>query len=497
MLIYEKQKLNEFLLRITETLDIPDQFYEDAVLKYEDVGSWLSADDSELKSCVPEIYPQGSFRLGTVIYPFSKDDEYDIDLVCLLNLDKTQISQSDLKKKIGDRLKKRDDLNRILSPGRRCWKLEYPSQVQSPSLHMDVLPAIPNSERLPTGILLTDRELKLWQKSNPKAYANWFYDRMRTVFLARRTELAKLIEAANIEDVPEWQVKTPLQRVVQLLKRHRDIYFQKRPDYRPASIIITTLAARAYNSQVNIYDALVEIMRTIEINLGKPGFIENRNGRWWVANPIEDENFADKWNDYPDRKEAFMEWLKRASEDFINIGKKQTLDEAIDLLTPLIGEQIMAKAANALGIQKKSFLPVLIMPQNQVPSLGDAKHCQSPLWSVSEIYRAKVKGSVCSKKGGRRLWELTDRPVPKNVWLRFSVTTNTPLPYNVKWQVVNTGKEALEAGQLRGDFYDNDIPADNIRWERTLFKGTHWVEAFIIKNGVCVARSGRKMVKIR
>ena len=38
--------------------------------------------------------------------------------------------------------------------------------------------------------------------------------------------------------------------------------------------------------------------------------IEQRDGRWWVANPAEDrENFADKWNDYPQRRVQFWAWL--------------------------------------------------------------------------------------------------------------------------------------------------------------------------------------------
>jgi hypothetical protein len=35
------------------------------------------------------------------------------------------------------------------------------------------------------------------------------------------------------------------------------------------------------------------------------------------------------------------------------------------------------------------------------------------------------------------------------------------------------------------------------RWESTRYASTHWVEAFVVKNGVCVALSGRKLVKIR
>lgn len=39
------------------------------------------------------------------------------------------------------------------------------------------------------------------------------------------------------------------------------------------------------------------------------GFIANRDGKWWVPNPAhEEENFADKWNEYPERREAFYFW---------------------------------------------------------------------------------------------------------------------------------------------------------------------------------------------
>ena len=45
----------------------------------------------------------------------------------------------------------------------------------------------------------------------------------------------------EIEDVPTYRVKTPLQMAIQLLKRHRDIYFQNNNENAPISIIITTL----------------------------------------------------------------------------------------------------------------------------------------------------------------------------------------------------------------------------------------------------------------
>jgi Adenylyl/Guanylyl and SMODS C-terminal sensor domain len=55
-----------------------------------------------------------------------------------------------------------------------------------------------------------------------------------------RESLAKSL-SLSIEDVPEWQVKTPLQRAIQILKSHRDVRFQGDPENRPVSIILITL----------------------------------------------------------------------------------------------------------------------------------------------------------------------------------------------------------------------------------------------------------------
>jgi hypothetical protein len=491
-------QLSTLLTKTAEALDIPDHVYEDATLKYEHVGEWLAEEDSELKRYNPEIYVQGSFRLGTVVRPITEADEYDIDLVCQLAIEKEQTTQANLKKIVGDRLKARDDLAKILKPSRRCWLLDYPSENQMPAFHMDVLPAIPNNERPLTGILLTDTELKLWQKSNPIAYANWFYERMKVIFQEKRASLAESIQA-KIEEVPEWQVKTPLQTVVQILKRHRDIHFRNQEDVKPISIIITTLSARAYRNQRDVYDALTGIVQDLEANWGRGGYVENRNGRWWVANPVDpDENFADKWNEYPERREAFFQWLKKVGADFSSAARKQTLDEAAEEMSPLLGKRAMIKAAGDMGLHLSSALPVIAPPQMQVPALGDTRHCLPPAWPEKPDYKASVTGAVYHKPySGKKLWGLTNRPVPKNVWLRFAVTTNAPPPYDVHWQVVNTGREAAQAGQLRGDFYESDKGINGVRWESTAYAGTHWVEAFIIKSGVCVARSGRNSVKIR
>ena len=95
------------------------------------------------------------------------------------------------------------------------------------------------------------------------------------------------------------------------------------------------------------------------------------------------------------------------------------------------------------------------------------------------------------------LWPLGDKSAPKNVWLRFVAKTDAPEPYSIQWQVVNTGQEAVNARQPRGDFYATDDSDKNVRWESTAYRGTHWVEAFVLRAGACVARSGKFLVKVR
>ena len=80
------------------------------------------------------------------------------------------------------------------------------------------------------------------------------------------------------------------------------------------------------------------------------------------------------------------------------------------------------------------------------------------------------------------------RKLPKGWKLRFYVdSSNIPDPKKVFWQVVNTGKEAERATDLRGEILDDQ--GFNRRDEHTKYNGTHYVNCFIVKNNYCVAKS--------
>ena len=74
-----KSQLNDIYEKIGQQLDISDELFEKAKEKYQDMGVWLDKKTPEYKI---DIYPQGSFALGTVIKPLNDNEEYDLDLVC-------------------------------------------------------------------------------------------------------------------------------------------------------------------------------------------------------------------------------------------------------------------------------------------------------------------------------------------------------------------------------------------------------------------------------
>lgn len=326
---------------MVKLLELPDSAYDKARKRYEDLGEWFDRDESAVSGNNPHIFPQGSFRLGTAIRPLDESEEYDLDLACKLRdgISKDCHTQETLKKLIGIELeayRKARGIKNELEPKHRCWRLEYQDDL---SFHMDIVPCIPADEKRRKAILESIRKTGLdeyvagsasqttisitddrhegykhicgdWNISNPEGYAKWFEYRMNP----QQTRI--LLEKAQVDDVPLFKKKTPLQRVIQILKRHRDNWSKDNPDSKPISIIITTLAARAYNGETDIVAALGNVLE-------KMGGLVNP-ARPRVPNPVDpEEDFADRWYRqdclHLRLEEHFNAWLLQARTDFQHI----------------------------------------------------------------------------------------------------------------------------------------------------------------------------------
>ncbi len=114
----------------------------------------------------------------------------------------------------------------------------------------------------------------------------------------------------------------------------------------PISIIITTLAAQAYNNEVDLYTALKNIITSM------PSLIERDvYGNFVISNPVmSSENFADKWNENSEKVNNFFSWLERVRKDIIyDPLSLMGISQISKPLKRAFGEKITNKALNRFG----------------------------------------------------------------------------------------------------------------------------------------------------
>jgi hypothetical protein len=355
---------------IVEELDIPESYYRKALDRACSLEDWLLRDNSSVLGLKPEVYPQGSFRYGTVIRPIHEDGYYDLDLVCTFEQSITKVTQEEVKLLLGEEIKayaKAMKFNEDASEKPRCWRLNYADGV---SFHMDILPGIPNSkgaineslglmvplEFAEHEIAITDNRHRNYKKiaadwhiSNPRGFARWFEAKTRPFARRRLEEMVVNRGYASIEEIPSYEWKTVLQRAIQILKRHRDVRFQDDATYAPISMIITTLATHAYQGQAEIGLAVKDIALRI------PDFISSKKPR--IQNPVNPkEDFADRWSSDPAYENAFRLWHMQLVADINR------------LLGQLEGERLQESITKSfkvrldddqVGIRRSSFGPAI------------------------------------------------------------------------------------------------------------------------------------------
>lgn len=372
-----KEKYSKFLENVAEMLDISPSKYQDAVDRYQAIGHWL--EQGHYPGCVGElsISPQGSFRLGTVVRPIREGIEvdYDIDLVCELPLAKHEADARTVKMMIGGRLCEHEKYRKLLDKeGKRCWTLKYAEQ-DGIGFHLDVLPSIPDPNGpLDTSIAITNKQGGVydWSASNPKGYGAWFDSKNREAFNLVLMEQKRHIQSQassiykSVEDVPDQLVRTPLQRSIQIMKRHRDLKFNRGGgDYAPISIIITTLAAQLYDGEQDLLSALTGIVSKLHAFAGlitgesaglvhPPSnlIIRTRDGKWYIGNPVNaEENFADKWHeDNHSRAHAFFLWVESLKEDFVDILMVEHLETVRSRLTSALGASAVSSHIGLIAL---------------------------------------------------------------------------------------------------------------------------------------------------
>lgn len=478
------------LRSIGNEIDITKTEFDAIVSAYQEVGNWLAAPYSETQKYDFLIYPQGSVKIGTVIKPL-KGDDYDVDIVCLFQKNHSTLARKDVKQIVGKRLHESAKYNGMLEEEHgRCWTLDFRA---SPKFHMDILPATP----MPIG----GESVNATKKddngnysdlpTNPKGFAEWFLK------IAGSYKKPVTYAAESKEPVPSFPEKTPLQIAVQLIKRHRDYYFLNLTDkIQPASIIINTLMAETYQGQYSLLD----ILTTCPVHWSEK--IQGYFGHYCLENPsLPKENFMDKWNhDDKNASKDFFEWLGILIRDIGELASATSTGKMTQILKRMFGIGTLDKVVNSNQLFSEEINQNYSISKN--PSLTDTASftsCQNLQCPYASDPGAKIAVNVTAMdEDGKIIASFSDTSpqLPKGTRLIFKAIVSGVHDFNYKviWQITNTGKEA--EGNFRGGFENSDNEYQCVRHEHTSYHGTHFVQAFVIRHGVCIAKSGLILINV-
>jgi hypothetical protein len=373
-----KAELFGLLERLCERLEPSETQADRAKFSYEAVGQWLAgAKDGWLASS--SIYLQGSTALGTTVKPVGQN-EHDVDLVCYIPGLGQWLPPTLCKQMVGDRLKANQRYGNILQEKPRCWRLNYAGE-----FHLDITPSIPNADCANGGELVPDKAVRSWKASNPKGYRDAF--KRRAELIPRMRLLKSFAEDrarpdADIEPFPKRpRFKRLLCRIVQIAKRHRDIYFLDREaSLAPISVIVTTLAAWSYEYCVHTMEFDSELDVLYDVIRHMPDFIRQQvvsdRVHWAIWNETtEGENFAERWNVEPAKAQAFFDWHAAVMRDLECLTAAEGLDRLGKSLTVSFGQapaseviqEMLDCVSAARTARTLSFAPAVGLTSAAVP----------------------------------------------------------------------------------------------------------------------------------
>lgn len=355
------QERKNDLLRIIEQLDITPTMYKNAEEKYKNLAAYL-----ESKGIEADMYPQGSFALGTVIRPTVRDPNagYDLDFVCQVHAMREDTTPAELRKLIEDALTSSDLYGGKLTIYDECFTVTY-ANIGNYGFSIDIVPAVDEREQvkarlqqkaaypdlISTSIAIPKKEpdVYTWLTNNPKGYLAWF-NGINNSFAEHSWENSreKIFREnnavyASVEEIPPALNRSSIQRVIQILKYHRDVFYSKYPngeDIKPISAIINTIVVKmadGISPDISVFDLLDYITTELSIyekrqmlseqifSLQYPGrnVIQIQDNKWVIFNPANPEdNLADKWNEDKRIPRVFFRWCSCVHHDLIDSFKK-------------------------------------------------------------------------------------------------------------------------------------------------------------------------------
>lgn len=255
-------------------------------------------------------------------------------------------------------------------------------------------------------------------------------------------QIASHINAAN-ED---------FRRTAKLLKGWRSACKEVDPEFSLKSFHLEQAIAVVFSRHPNIsiFDAAFEVMCQIPDLIRYPRFPDRANPNVFIDSYVDELSHADQ------RK------VDKARDHFLV------------QLENLAAPAGIPNMLSGVGYERASSTEKFLFDQN-IPVLSEVTF--------------RVVGDVQEKTGGFRAFIL-DRVgrIPVSREIRFRVGRDAPDGCMFKWKVRND----RDSPEPRGEITDHQTLKE---LEKTAYIGTHWVECFAVRDGVCVGR-GKQVVRL-
>ncbi len=185
-----------------------------------------------------------------------------------------------------------------------------------------------------------------------------------------------------------------------------------------------------------------------------------------------------------DRRYWYSPGSKQKVHKKININKKvkKSLEIASEAFESI---DINEKCQKYRALFGKAF-PYTDLVLEKAQNIDRNEEFVEDRFQVDIIYSLRIDCEV--SQDGYRTALLRDLKIIKNKksLLFFVSQCDAPKPYEVYWKIKNLGQQAIEKNMIRGQILKDG--GQEQRKETSTFNGPHYVECYIIKDGICVAR---------
>lgn len=458
-------KLNTLFEKFLSDINPDEKAVEYAAEAHQRVRKALEVDE-KFKEYVENSFLYGSYKRHTAV-----GDIKDVDIVVLTNFDPTneEHSPNRVLRKLKDALARCYDDPDFLEYQRRSIRVDDPlPDVEDAELTLDVIPAVAvNGEEAP--LLVPDREQKEWIKSHPKGH------------LRHTTEL-------NDKNYSEERY-VPLVKMMkwwwknQCELRQPDV---ERP--KPKGFWVECLTGENFDpTQRDWADHFIAVLGSVADKYAQVKSVPKLSDPGLPGEVVKTSMTKDEF-------EVFMTTVNECLEQAQAAREEENKLKSSELWREIFGDKFSLYDEEETEETKDAA--------SKVP-LGPYDHAKQLPWPIN--LRGKVRIDAYLYYQGKKFGGLnSDKRVIRNdLNIKYVASTNVRGEYEVYWQVVNTGPYAKKADGLRGEFFKakllggDESPDPLINWERSEYTGKHWIECFIVKNGQCVARSGRFYVSIK